>query len=158
MASGRTLKWFTALRSHQALASAGQTSFPLLAGLPVETAKGATITRMILDMWVLPDTINVVKVMDYGVVFINEDAVAAAAFPETDNEGERPDYIHRGRVFIAANALNLPNPAGIVHKDLRAQRICRSEEDDLRLICDLDSVAAGGVFITFMSRILIRLP
>ena len=154
---GRSLKWFTTLQGHQALASGGQTSFELLAGLEKGDAKGATITRIIFDMWLLPDTINVVKLMDYGMMFLNEDAVTAGGFPDIDIESERVDFVYRGRAMACANALNLPNPAGIVHKDLRAQRICRSEEDQFRLVCDLDAVAVGGVFISFISRILIRM-
>jgi len=42
--------------------------------------------------------------------------------------------------------------------DLRSQRVIRGESTELRLIFDDLGAAAGGVFVTLLARVLIKLP
>ena len=156
----RTVKWFTTLLNTQALASAGQTNFNLLADLAVANAKGSTVTRLIIDLMVHCDTDGSRKTMDLGVVWLDGDAVAAGAFPEADAASERVDWLMRGRMKIHRFAAASLDMVPIAEKawDIRSQRICRAERDELQMICDLDALTVGGVFITGIIRTLVRLP
>ena len=155
----RTFQWITTLRQHQALASGGQTNFNLSSDLAAGDRRGATLTRMLLNIHLRNDTVNVTKVLDYGVVWINADAATAGAFPDPISESEQADWLLRDRMVISSG----PNTFEGGHlttqrHDNRSQRICRAETDQLHMVMDLDSVFAGGVFITFICRILVLKP
>ena len=155
----RAVKWFTTLGNRQALASGSQNDFNLLAAVSQANMKGSTVTRMIVDMWVDADTASSHKIMDFGILWLDGDAVAANVLPDTDVETERADYILRSRMVLSAHNVNTEVREGAFrHYDIRAQRICRADTDQLTLVVDLDSGTTGGLFLDFMIRVLIRLP
>jgi len=157
--ANRTVKWFTTLRTDQVLASGLQTTFDLLAGVAVANRKGSTVTRFLLDIWMTPDTINSRKAIDFGTVWVDSDAVVAGAFPDADVETEKVDWLMRSRmVVLGPNAGSIFLQPPMRSYDIRSQRICRADNDELRLICDINAITTGGVFITFISRVLLRLP
>ena len=152
----RLTKWFTTLRAEQAIAINGQLTFPLLADLSASQTEGATITRILLSMWARNDTVGGAKRLDWGIVLLDGEAVSAGAFPDTDDEDERVDWMARGRMH-AATAVLFENTSH-TERDLGASRIIRDEFKSLRLIMDTDGVAAGGLFVTFFTRVLVRMP
>jgi len=158
MARDRLLKWFTTLRISQALADNSQLQFPLQADMSVTQIAGSTVTRILLEFWVRNDVVANQKVMDWGIAYISSEAVGAAAFPEADDEDERIDWMGRGRMVAITDVLGKPD--ALIHRmyDLRAQRINRSEFDSLRLILNSDVNGSGGLFVTFIARVLIRMP
>ena len=155
----RTLKWFTTLRTLVAIADNEQETFDLLADMSVADMEGSTVTRMILEMWVENDVTSNPKTMDMGILWVNNDAFQVEAFPDADDEDERADWIWRGRMHSVTNNVGLSaNAGGYMYRDLRAKRICRSEMDHLTLICDMDGNGTGGMFLTFMTRVLMQMP
>ena len=157
MPRGRLLKWFTTLRNLQALADNSQLSFDLLDDLSASQTEGSTITRMLVEFWIQNDTINNPKTMDWGIVLLGGESVTAGAFPDADVEDERVDWIARGRMHAFTNGLHTI-PAQHVERDLRAQRIIRDEFQKLTLVLNSDTNGAGGLFVTFIIRVLLRMP
>ena len=154
----RQLKWFTTLRILQALADNSQLTFDLLTDLAASQTADSTITRMLVEMWIGNDTTNNAKTMDWGIVLLAGEAVSAGAFPEADDEDERVDWLARGRMHAITNNISvMPNFAHI-ERDLRAQRRIRDEFQKLTLILDVDANGSGGLFVTFITRVLLRMP
>jgi len=153
----RPTKWFTTLRQHQALADNSQITFDLLADMSFAIRENSTVTRIIAKVWAENDTSDNPKVLDWGIVFVDADAVVAGAFPDADDEDERVDWLVRDRLFCV---LGTQTRGGAGHSalDLRAQRKYRSELDQLRVIFDLDLNGTGGVFISFIFRVLMKTP
>ena len=158
MPNRRQLKWFTTLRNLQALADNSQLTFDLLTDLSASLTQGATIQRMLVDIWLRNDTIQNEKTMDWGIVLVDGEAASAGIFPDADDEDERVPWLGRGRMHVFCNVFFEANPNSYMHRDLRAQRIMRDEFKQLRLICDLDTNGAGGVFVTFSTRVLVMMP
>jgi len=158
MARGRITKWFTTLRGHQALATGSQLTFDLLVDMSASQTQGATVTRILFDLYSRNDGITQPKVMDWGIVLMAGEAASAGAFPEADDEDERVDWMGRGRMMSTMSSLGDGAALGRVSRDLRAQRVIRDEFQQLRLILDLDAVAAGGILVTFITRVLVKMP
>ena len=155
----RAMKWFTTLRGDQALTDGAQISFDLLAGVDQANKKGATVTRLIISMWIRNDTQQTFKVMDAGVAWVNSDAVAAAALPDPGDEADRADWLLRYRMTNQMDATTSGSQQiEDRHFDIRSQRICRSERDELRLVLEDSGLGNGGLFVTFGARVLLRLP
>ncbi len=154
----RPMKWFTRSFRHTALASAGQARIELLSPLPVGDVKNSTVTRLIVHLEGLGDTVNTVKVASWGITFVNDDAAVAVAYPDVDDETERVDWLVRGQLVIPSGADLRDRPLPSVHYDGRSARVCRAEKDRLFLLVDLDSTDTGGVFLHGVVRVLVRLP
>ena len=150
------LKWFTTINAHQAIPINGQITDDLLEDMSASQTEGATVTRILLQLWARPDTINVSKMLSWGIVALDGEAVSAGAFPEADDEDERVDWLVRGALH-ASTAVLFENTS-YVERDLRAQRMLRDEFKKLRIIFDVDGVAAGGLFMFYMVRVLMRMP
>jgi len=158
MPKNRTLKWFTRLQTLVALADNAQLTFNLLNDMSVADMEGSTVTRMLMEIWIRNDVAGNQKTMDWGILWVDEDAVAAGAVPDADDEDERADWIGRGRMSAVTDVLLKPDALFHAAYDLRSQRICRTEQDQLTLILDMDSNGAGGVFVSFIVRTLMRMP
>ncbi len=158
MPNGRQLKWFTTLRISQALADNSQLNFNLLSDMSATQFAGSTVTRTLMEFWILNDVVANQKVMDWGIVYMDGEAVSAGAFPDVDDEDERVDWLGRGRMVAITDVLNKPD--SLVHRtyDLRSQRVNRSELDSLQLILNSDVAGSGGLFVTFIVRVLMRMP
>ena len=155
----RALKWFTTLGNEQALVSGGQIAIPLLAGLAPANAKGSTVTRFILDIWMRTDVVGARKIVDFGALWFPTDAIDANAFPTMDAEAARYDFVLRSRMYETSMSTDLDGfPPTMRSYDIRSQRICRAELDQFILVLDNNAITTGGVFVTFISRVLVRLP
>ncbi len=155
MPSHRVLKWFTTLQHDVLVLNGAQFDDNLLEDMSVADQEGATVTRILLEMWIHPSSVDNPVAFDWGIVFVNIDAVTAGAFPDADDEDERADWLGRGRLVAITSVAN--DGAGLVHStyDLRAQRRFRTETDKLMLIGD---DTGGNLRLSFMSRVLMRMP
>jgi len=111
-----------------------------------------------MEMWVRNDVVLEQKTMDWGIVLLSGEAVSAGAFPEADDEDERVDWLGRGRMFAITTTIGDGASIGHMERDLRAQRVIRDEFQQLRLILDIDATGTGGFFVTFITRVLLRMP
>ena len=155
----RTLKWFTTLRNDQALTDGAQIEIDLLADLDVANRKGSTVTRLIIDQWIRNDTQQTFKICDTGILWLNGDAFTAGAVPDPGDESDRADWMVRFRMTNQMDATTSGSQQiEDKHLDLRAQRICRAERDQLIWVCEDSGSGTGGLFVTFAIRVLLRLP
>jgi len=152
---GREYQWYSKLdEEDRAIASGNQLELDLLNEMVDDNRKGATITRVILDLVIVPDTVAQTTFTSYGLAMVNGDALAAGAVPEADVNADRADWVLRGRARNMVSSLS--DRAQVFHKeyDLRAQRVLRSEEMTLAIIFDHSS--GGGVEVWYMSRVLMK--
>jgi len=156
--ANRTLKWFTALGNDAAIASAGQGTFNLLSAVDQANLKGSTVTRILFKAWGVPDLAGARKSIDMGITWLDTDAVVAGAFPDVDVAAERVDWLYRSRMFTQGETSVVQGMVATEVADIRSQRICRADLDQLTLIVDVNSITGGGIFLTFIARILLRLP
>jgi len=154
------MKWFTTLRNNQALADGLALDFPLLADAQQANRRGSTVTRIIIDQWVRNDVQQTFKIADFGIVWAHSQAVATtAALPDPGLEDDRADWLVRFRMVNQMDATT-SGTQQIAHKmmDIRSQRICRSDEDELTYIMKDSGSGNGGLFVTFSIRVLLKLP
>ena len=157
MPSGRTLRWFQTHADAQTVTSGGQSANELLSALTVDQRKGATITRMILQLWFRADTIDSICRVKWGIVSISEDANTASAFPDADSALDLADWLIRGAEVVLTSDVNDGSQAVRVFRDVRSQRILRGATDQTHFVVDQ---ATSGTSVTYdvYSRILVLLP
>jgi len=157
MPANRRFEWFSSIIGFTALASGAQTSVNLLTNQPEATRKGSTVTRILLNLVHKADAVAQLTEFHWGIVFIDSDAAAAGAFPEADVVSDRPDWLARGWSATIADNLSASPRWNRTILDLRMQRICRAEDDELHLILD---ASASGFSLDFglFARTLVRLP
>ena len=158
MPSRRLVKWFTTLRQLQALADNSQLTFDLLTDLAASQTQGSTITRILMSIWIRNDVVSNEKTMDWGIVLVDGEAAVAGAFPDADVEDERVDWMGRGRMHAYTSSLFVVQPHTMMERDLGASRVIRNEFQQLRLILNSDTNGTGGLFVTFITRVLVRMP
>ena len=154
----RAKQWITSLRNNQALVPGVGIEFDIAADLAAGNRKGATVQRVLLELWTRNDTINSVQHMDFGIMWVDTDAVVAGGFPDPNNETEQADWLVRGRMVNVTPVLNEQSPLNHRTYDLHSQRMCRAENDQLMLILQTSASAGGGLFVSLFSRVLILKP
>ncbi len=155
----RPMQWVTTTREQTNIVSGAQTNLPLFTSisLPQGVVKGCTLTRMILEMNMTSESVAQLNQLYFGVVPVNADAASVGQFPEADDLADRAGWLIRGRLWNIQSDLSDPSQWTTRQYDLRAQRVFRSERDELHLI--IDTPVTGftcrvGVFV----RCLIKLP
>jgi len=154
----RGFRWVTRIDDSQAVSSGGQTCIDLLVPYTVlvDNLKGHTITRIIMRIILEPDTTDQITSTHYGIAVVNADAAAANAFPDADIEGDNVAWLMRD--FSVNRMTSLTDSSQVADRsyDIRAQRLLRSDQDELHLIVDTSS--GGGMIFRMMTRVLLRLP
>ncbi len=153
---GRTLKWSTAIHDAQTIAASGQNAHPLLGNLS-GTRKGATITRMLINITLGAAAVDILARLKWGVVIVNNDAALASAFPDADDSADDADWLMRDAAVVVMSDVSDGSQLVRMKYDLRAQRIIRSDQDDLRFVIDRDSPVVTTNYNLF-TRVLVRLP
>ena len=125
--------------------------------LGVREVKGATVTRMLLDIRLEASSLAQQVQCHWGIVIVNADARAAGAFPDADDLGDRADWLVRGHLRTVQDSLSDASQWDRVKADLRAQRVLRSEESELHLIMDAGSDGFTMVWSAYI-RVLMKLP
>ena len=156
----RPFEWYSSRQgAFVTLASGAQTNLLLYnaISLGVRNIKGATITRIIGQLKLRADSLAQNVDLHYGIVVVNADARAAGAFPDPDDLSDRPDWMVRGLLQTVQASLSDSTQWDVAKFDLRAQRILRSEEDELHLIL---TAGATGFILEWSAffRVLVRLP
>ncbi len=151
----RAMQWFSIVdEGDRSLASAAQFEADLLTGLSLDLTKGATITRVLLDIVIAPDTVSQITHTSYGLVMVNDDQFSAGAVPEADANADRADWLLRARSRNTAAAISDSSQLWVRSYDLHSQRVLRSEKQTLALV--LDQSSGGGVVFYWMSRVLVK--
>ncbi len=154
----RTVKWFTTKDIDQALLDAATDNFTLSTGLAAANKKGATVTRLIVDLNARTDTLGSIKHLYWGIVLI-ADGFTTATLPDPEVEGDRADWMVRGVMHTGAPALGTEfGAAAQINLDIRSQRRIPTEDFSLQLIISDSGAGAGGLLFTHLTRTLVRLP
>ena len=157
--ASRPLEWYTKDQSFTAIASAAQSADTLYsaAGEGVSFIKGATVTRMIIDVFLRAGSVAQLCRLFWGITIVSAEATAASAFPDVDDLTDRHDWLVRGRLMTIQDSLSDSSQWDRVHLDLRTQRVIRSEESELMFIVDAGSDGFAMEWAHFI-RTLIRKP
>jgi len=151
----RPTAWFYDLANDQAVAASGQLTIRLASALSAGVIKGATITRIVGFLNVVPDLVNEHAHHFWGIAMVAGEAVAAMAFPEPDDENERVAWMWRDGGSTTMSDLFDKSQEVTYRFDIGSQRIYRDELQQCRLI--FNQSAGGGVFVSFGIRVLVRL-
>jgi hypothetical protein len=154
----RGFEWFSSDIDFADLAGDGQTNLLLYnaIGQGARFVKGATVTRMIIDLRMRANAVAQTVILFWGIVVVNADARAAGAFPEADDLTDRADWLIRGKMQTIQASLSDSSQWDTVKLDIKSQRVLRAEEDELHLI--LDSRGANVLEWTAFIRVLMRMP
>ncbi len=155
----RQFEWFTTRNNGQTLASDAQGGFGLYnaGAVGARFIKGATVTRMLIDLRLRAESVAQLVEVAYGIVVMNSDAVAAGGFPDADDLSDRADWLVRGRLQTIQASLSDSSQWDRVRLDIRTQRILRSEEDEVRMVFDANSSGFTLVIDAYV-RLLMRMP
>ena len=96
--------------------------------------KGATATRLLVDITLKADSVAQYVTMIWGITMVNADARAAGHFPDPNDIADRAAWMVRTRMMTIQASLSDSSQWERLRLDLRAQRVFRSEEDELHLI------------------------
>ena len=155
----RPMQWFTRTSAFATLASAAQVNFILYNNLSLDNAatKGATVTRMVIDLIFKSDAVAQLNQVHWGIVLVNGDASAAGAFPDPGGDSDRAGWLVRGNDYVIQDSLSDSSQWTRVKLDLRSQRVLRSEADGLELILQAAVTGFTVQWAAFI-RTLMKLP
>jgi len=159
MPPGRPMQWFDTETPFGGLAGNAQANL-LLYNVTFQASasvKGATITRMIIDLRLQAGSVAQLTEVYWGIILVNADARAAGAFPDADDMSETAGWLARGRMMVVQSDLSDRSQWDEVHMDLRSQRVLRNEKDELHLILDNGSASFTANWAA-MIRVLVKLP
>ena len=117
--------------------------------------KGATVRRLIVDFHLISDTVSAIADTDFGLAFIEDDALSAAALPDVDVETQRAGWLFRGQKrSIGLTANQGDGIPGYYQADMKLARRYGSQGETLVLIADQQS-SGGTVSLIGLIRMLI---
>ena len=154
----RRMQWFT---SEQVFASLpfGVSGNLLLYNILSQDAspvKGATVTRMLVDLRIQAAGTASRVDMPWGIVLVNADARAAGAFPDPEDLADRAGWLARGRLMTVQDSLSDASQWDRVALDLRSQRVMRNEKDELHLL--VHNTTTGTLLWAAYIRVLMKMP
>ena len=150
----RALEWYDRFIS-QSNASNVQSLVDLSLGIATDEKKGMTVVRIIIDMLIIPQSINVLATTNLAIHMASADAFSALAVADADDQDEQPGWLWRTRRSTAlSNITNLSSPAALIKEDLRAQRKFAGE--DQLLILQIDNEAGSTVLTRGIIRVLCK--
>ena len=152
----RPVEWYDTIKQGEALASGGQTEFDLLVNMEDRQNKGATITRIILNLDIRPLSVNTYTQVYVGLTLWSQEAFLTGIMPDADDAADMGvGWMYRGRLWSLVSSLNdAPGIGGSLQLDLRSQRKLTSEDQSLFIV--LDAVAATNLTIDFLARVLVK--
>jgi len=155
----RETNWFNLDAAFQNLGSGLTTNQTLLSDTTIgnRTIKGATVTRLIIDITIRNAVLAQNNVLYWGITKVNADARAAGAFPDPSDMNDKAGWMIRGRLQCNADSLTDPTQWVSRHYDLRAQRLFRNEEEELQLLIE-NSATGFTVSWTAFIRSLVKWP
>ena len=111
------------------LASGAQDSESLLAGIPEDEIKGLTITRLIIDLYLIQLTAGTGASFAGGIYVVEEDAFAAAAMADPGVPADDAGWMWRVLVVpVVTSSVNDSSQFAHLSYDLRAQRKIPGED------------------------------
>ena len=153
----REVRWFQTHADAQTVTSGGQANVEVLQALSVDQRKGATVTRIILELVLGVAQIDTKCNLKWGIVSLTEDANTAGAFPDADAALDLADWLVRGASIIKMSDVDDGSQFVRVSKDYRAQRILRGATDETHFIID-QNTSGATVNWDLWTRILVKLP
>ncbi len=155
----RRLQWYTKNQDFAAIGSASQANMRMYSAIDEGRGdiKGATVTRMIIDIGLRSPTVAQLTRLFWGIVIVDTEARIAGGLPDADDMSDRHDWLIRGRLFNIQSDLSDSSQWTMRHYDIKTQRILRSEEHELLLVIDAGSDGFTMEWTAF-TRALMRMP
>lgn len=155
----RETEWFALDRvPFQSLTGNSQTNETLFNATAVGArfVKGTTMTRMLIDIAIKPNSISQQVALAWGIVTMNADARAAGAFPDAEDVSDRAGWMMRGRLVTISANLSEASQWDRRTYDIRSQRVLRDEEQELQLV--LNNITANDLSWSVYIRLLVKWP
>jgi len=155
----RGFRWVTRIKTQSPIAASAQSCSDLLAPYTsvVNNLKGHTLTRIVGRLIIAPDAVSEITNTLIGIAIVNSDAAAENAFPDSSDEQDNVRWLVRDISDNRSSSLSSrSNVQPDLVYDLRAQVLFRSDQEELHLI--LDQSSGGGVLVSFLFRMLLRMP
>ena len=132
----RTTEWYSKDIGIATLATGLLATLELysIADVTATEIKGSTITRTLLQIRMNSNSISQNNELFWGLVQVNADAAAAAAFPDPEDLSDRPGWLARGKMENIQSDLSDSSQWTMLSIDLRGQRIMRTEETEYFLL------------------------
>ena len=155
----RPMQWFTRVQRPVVQLTGSQGDFILYNSLSLSAAatKGATVTRLIIDLIFRAESLAQFNEVAWGITTVNADASAAGALPDSDDDTDRAGWLVRGREYNIQDSLSDASQWTRVKMDIRSQRVLRSEQDELHLIVNNHATGFSVIWSAFI-RTLMKLP
>ena len=120
--------------------------------------KGSTVTRLIGWVAVVPTVLASVSSCAWGIIVGNSDARVVGALPNPEDISDRADWMVRDRMLVNSNSLSDSSQWARRSFDLRAQRVMRSEEDELCFVIHASATNNNTMNYAVYIRALLLLP
>ena len=135
----------------------GQASVDLLSNSVLAETTGATIIRVVGNLWLLPGDAENSSELTYGLAMVGNDAAVAGAIPDPSTDVSFP-WMHWARLIMGeASTLTPGGHALNIHLDIKAKRKVRDSLMELRFILDNDDGTHTFQFALGL-RVLLKLP
>ena len=130
----RAVEWFDSLINETVTTS--QQTDDLSANIPSDEKKGMTIIRLLIDLVCAAAATGTGNVIAMGIAMVENDAVAAAAFPDPGAETDQPGWLWREVFSVYTSTLNDRAQSVPIVRDIRARRRFPARQTSLYLIID----------------------
>ena len=153
----RQTSWFDHISPIKTLASGATESLDLSDAMTESDKRGATVTRILLTIYVRPVLVDLSQRWFYGITMMSRDSVVAGALPDPEVASDQPGWMLRD--FRAVLTHDAEHAQAIQHMtyDLRAQRRFTGPSNELEFVSK--NLAGGGTSVEYaiLSRVLCRL-
>ena len=158
----RRMAWTETVISTNVLGAGGQIGHRIFGPEGQLSLVGATITRILFNLSMLPETGETggdMGRLDYGMTMVDEDAATAGAFPDPAGSDTVPWVMRDMRILVNESTVRTPQSLVVALYDLSSQRILRSARHSLYFIMD-NTTISGAITARYEihARTLYKLP
>ena len=150
----RRTEWFDQSIRESVITVGSQSALEVLDQLDDALIQGATITRILGRVYIIPNTANVDMHWYGGLIVVTSDALVANAVPDPSTDEEQ-GWLWKDYALIVGNLNEIPE-GGVIRFDSRSQRILRRNEDRLVFVQDSHADGGGTMRVSWMMRVLLK--
>ena len=152
----RAVRWIDTIVNLTNAGVGAQNVTSLLTNLRDQERKGATLLRMIIDLWLVAQTVGTGSLISLGTIQVTDDAVAAGSVPDPADTADEAAWRWRTHMPTFTAVLNEQQSTARVQVDLRGKMTLRAVDNDFILVTD-SGASATDVNIDGIIRCLFRL-
>ncbi len=119
--------------------------------------KGHTITRIVMNLTLRANFVDLRYDVSWGLTLVNSDAAAATAFPNPEDEDDQPGWLLRDVATLQTSDVDDGSQFLRMNYDIRAERLFRNQQQSLYFIID-QAASGNNLGWDLLTRVLVRLP